>query len=185
MGDLFGLVIVPLLIFLSRTLDVSLGTIRMIFISKGYKSVAPFIGFFEVLIWLVAMQQVLGNLTNVWYYLFYAGGFSFGTFVGMKIDEKLSLGSVLVRVILQEPSTLSKKLTNAGYSYTRYDAEGGSKHRHVDTFVIVIARKKLPDLLSLISNCSPNAFYVVEELRMVHSSFVHEKRGIGMIRKGK
>jgi len=97
--DIFAWVILPILIFLARVCDVSIGTIRIIFVSKGIKYLATFLGFFEILIWLMAISQIMQNLTNVYYYLFYAGGFSTGIFVGILIDEKLSIGTVSVRII--------------------------------------------------------------------------------------
>ena len=77
--ELYTWVILPVLIFLARVCDVSLGTLRIILVSKGVKYLAPMIGFFEILIWLLAIGQIMQNLTNVYYYLFYAGGFATGT----------------------------------------------------------------------------------------------------------
>jgi len=84
----FSLVVVPILIFFARVTDVSMDTIRIIFISKGYKGRAAFLGFFEVIIWLVAITQIMQNLTNVFCYLAYGAGFAMGTYVGMLIEEK-------------------------------------------------------------------------------------------------
>jgi hypothetical protein len=57
-GDevIFAWVILPLLIFFSRICDVSIGTIRVIFVAKGFKLLAPLLGFFEVIIWLIAVR---------------------------------------------------------------------------------------------------------------------------------
>ncbi|MFW5892152.1 MAG: DUF5698 domain-containing protein, partial [Bacteroidota bacterium] len=52
-------VLLPFLIFLSRILDQSIGTVRLIFVAKGMKYLAPLFGFFEVIIWLLAVTQVL------------------------------------------------------------------------------------------------------------------------------
>jgi uncharacterized protein YebE (UPF0316 family) len=69
-------VFIPLLILIARIIDVSLGTIRMIFITKGEKLLASGLGFFEVLIWLVAITRIMNNLTNVYAYIAYATGFA-------------------------------------------------------------------------------------------------------------
>jgi uncharacterized protein YebE (UPF0316 family) len=98
----FAYVLLPLLIFLARVLDVSLGTVRIIFISKGYKFLSLFIGFFEVLIWLTAINQIWSNLSNVWLYLAYAGGFATGNWIGIWLDEKISLGHAMVRIIIRK-----------------------------------------------------------------------------------
>jgi uncharacterized protein YebE (UPF0316 family) len=72
--------VLPFLIFLARVLDVSFGTIRVIFISKGFKYLSPLIGFFEILIWLLAIGQIMKNLSNPVCYIAYAGGFAMGNY---------------------------------------------------------------------------------------------------------
>jgi uncharacterized protein YebE (UPF0316 family) len=110
-SGLFEWVILPLLIFCARICDVSLGTIRVIFISKGIKYLAPAIGFFEVIIWLLAIGQVMNNLTNIASYIAYGGGFAAGTFIGMLIEEKISLGLTSIRIITSgDPAQLVQYL---------------------------------------------------------------------------
>ncbi|MFW5800316.1 MAG: DUF5698 domain-containing protein, partial [Spirochaetota bacterium] len=71
-------IVVPVLIFMARVLDVSIGTVRIMLISRGYRIIAPILGFFEILIWLTAITNIVGNLENVISYIFYAGGFATG-----------------------------------------------------------------------------------------------------------
>ena len=104
-NNYWSFLIIPLFIFLARVTDVSMGTIRVIFISRGFKFLAPFLGFFEVLVWLLAIQQIMANLNNVLYYLAYAGGFAAGTFIGIVIEEKISIGKVTIRIITKKDST--------------------------------------------------------------------------------
>ena len=94
-NDFFTWVLLPILIFISRVLDVSLGTMRLIFVSKGYKLLAPVLGFFEVLIWLVAIGQIMQHLDNIFCYLAYGLGFATGNFVGIYLEEKMSIGTVI------------------------------------------------------------------------------------------
>ncbi len=58
-ADLFAWVILPILIFFARVTDVTLGTLRIIFVSRGKRMLAPILGFFEVLIWIVAIGQLI------------------------------------------------------------------------------------------------------------------------------
>ncbi|MGL4599861.1 MAG: DUF2179 domain-containing protein, partial [Bacteroidia bacterium] len=103
--DILNWVIIPLLIFISRLCDVTLATLRNIFISKGFKKIVPFIGFFEVLIWLIAMKQVMSHVDNFLSYFAWAGGFACGTYVGMRIEERLALGMQVIRIITNQEST--------------------------------------------------------------------------------
>ena len=62
--EFFKWVLLPILIFIARTFDVTLGTLRNVFISKGMRHVVPIVGFFEVLIWLVSIRQIMQHLDN-------------------------------------------------------------------------------------------------------------------------
>src|SRR5512136_2996901 len=91
-SDTFSYVIMPLLIFLARICDVSIGTMRIIFVSKGKKNIAPILGFFEVLIWITAISKIMQNLDDYINYVAYAAGFATGNLVGMILEEKLAMG---------------------------------------------------------------------------------------------
>jgi uncharacterized protein YebE (UPF0316 family) len=72
----FAYIVLPLLIFFARIMDVSLGTIRILFIARGIQTLAAFLGFFEVFIWLVVISNLMNNLTSPFYFVFYAAGFA-------------------------------------------------------------------------------------------------------------
>ena len=74
----FAYIILPILIFMARILDVSLGTIRILFIARGIQTLAAVLGFFEVFIWLFVISSIFKNLSSPFYYIFYAGGFAAG-----------------------------------------------------------------------------------------------------------
>ena len=94
-------------------------------VSKGKKKIAPFIGFFEILIWIVAISKIIQNLDNWACYIAYAGGFATGNFIGMLLEEKLALGHQLIRVITSdEPIELVNSLRDQGYGVTVSPAEG-------------------------------------------------------------
>ena len=75
-SELFKWVLLPLLIVIARVIDVSIGTIRIVFVSRGHKIIAPVLGFFEVLIWLLAIGQIMRNLSNFMCYIAYGTGFA-------------------------------------------------------------------------------------------------------------
>ena len=100
--DVFHWVIVPILIFLARICDVSIGTLRMMFLMSGRRQTATLLGFFESLIWLIAISQILQNVTHPISYIAYAAGFATGIFVGMMIEERLAVA--LSRLLKVDPS---------------------------------------------------------------------------------
>ena len=163
---IFSWVILPILIFLSRICDVSIGTLRIIFISKGKKLLAPLLGFVEISIWLLAFSQIMQNLNNIVCFIAYAAGFSMGNFVGVLIEEKLALGTLIVRVFLTDcKSQMKEKLSAAGFGVTSIDAKG--KNGDVKILYCVIKRKALDQAVSIIETCQFNVFYSVEEVKAV------------------
>ncbi|MEN6444159.1 MAG: DUF2179 domain-containing protein [Methanoregula sp.] len=176
---IFTFVIVPLLIFGARICDMSLDTLRVIFMSKGIKYIPPFIGFFEVIIWLVAIGQVMNNLTNVVCYIAYGAGFATGTFIGMAIEEKLSLGLTSVRIITKkDPAELIQFLRAHDYGVTSVNGEGGTGP--VKMVFTIIKRKDLAHIVSMIKLYNPNAFYSVEEVKSVAEGVFPERPSMGI-----
>jgi uncharacterized protein YebE (UPF0316 family) len=165
-SGLFTWVVLPILIFVARILDVSLGTVRLIFVSRGFKLLAPAVGFFEVLIWILAMGQIMQHLTNPVCYIAYAGGFATGNFVGIHIAEKLSLGMVQVRVITDKNATgLIESLKAGNYGVTSIDGHGVSGE--VKVIFTIVPRKEARSVVDLVKKFDPQAFYSVEEVGFV------------------
>jgi len=181
---IFKWFILPLLIFLSRILDVTLGTLRVILITKGYKYIAPVLGFFEVLLWITVAAQLMGNINNFLYYVAYAGGFALGTFVGINIESKLSIGTVIFRVMTQGDSTkLLEKFKEMKYGVTKI--LGSGSRGPVDVIFTIVKRKKINDVVSIIKEFNPKAFYTIEDVKFVsHTGFMPEdNRKIDVYRK--
>jgi len=173
-SDFFTWVILPLLIFLARVSDQTIGTLRLIFIAKGFRKFAPLIGFFESLIWLLAIREILNHLDNYLCFVAYAGGFATGNYVGMLIEEKISIGSVIVRIIpRKDASELLSYLSDNNYGFTVVDAEG-SKGK-VKIIFCVIKRKDISHFVELIKSFNPNAFYLIEDVRTVNEGIFRDK----------
>jgi uncharacterized protein YebE (UPF0316 family) len=176
--DFVSWVVIPLLIFLARVGDVSLGTLRFIFIAKGYRKVAPLLGFIEVLIWVLAVREVMINLRNIACFLAYGAGFATGNYVGMWLEEKLSIGMVLVRIILKDdPIPLRDFMKKNEFGYTVVEGEGTMNK--VKILLSVVKRKDLPRLLTAISAYYPQAFYSVENIKSVNQgTFPMQERSV-------
>ena len=165
----FDYILIPLLIFVLRICDVTLDTLRIIFISKGFKAVAPIIGFFEVLIWIIAISRIFENLNNWLCYIGYAAGFATGNFVGMVIDEKLAIGHEMIRVITKvEAVDLIEVLRAQGYGVTSLKATG--MNGEVGVIFMIINRKNLKHVTEIIKQYNPNAFYTIEPINFVNKS---------------
>ena len=160
----FGLYGIPILIALARICDVSIGTLRIIFVSKGLRVWAPILGFFEVTIWLLAISKVMENLTNPINYIAYALGFSMGNYIGMFIENRLAIGMVVVRIITKRDShALVTVLRDLGYSVTVVDAEGNMGA--VNIIFTLIKRSSIKVITPLILHYNPQAVYSIEDVR--------------------
>ena len=162
--DYFSWIILPLLIFIARLGDVTMATLRHIFVSKGFKKIVPILGFFEVLIWLVAMRQVFSHLDNVACFIAWAAGFSAGTYLGMYIDERLAIGTQIIRIITAEdimPLTDALKKRNQGITIV----DGHGAVGPVKLIFTIVKRTNKAQVIELIHVHTPNAFYSIEDVK--------------------
>lgn len=170
--DIYVWILIPLGIFFARVCDVSLGTIRIIFISRGLK-LAALISFIEMLIWLLAIRVILTDMANIGYYLAFAGGFASGTYVGMYVERKLSLGVVIIRVVTKkDASNLIQALKELQFGITTIKGDGEGP---VTILFSVIQRHDLPKFVSTIKIHNPNAFYSIEDIRSVSEGIFPQK----------
>ncbi|MCB0281822.1 MAG: DUF2179 domain-containing protein [Calditrichae bacterium] len=161
---LFNWVILPLLIFCARVVDVSLGTMRIISLSRDLRKIAPLLGFLEILIWLIAIRQIFNNLNNPACYIAYAGGFATGIYTGMGIERRLAIGLRVVRIITRfDSSILIATLREKGFGVTTIDAEGSTGA--VKIIFTMVKRRDVHDVTALINEHNPNAFFTVEDIR--------------------
>lgn len=168
--DWYAWVYLPILIFFSRICDVTIGTIRIIFISRGLKKYAPLLGFFEVLIWIVVIGQLVQHLHSATAYLFYAAGFACGNFIGMWIEDRLAFGTTIIRIMVSENGNeLAQKIHDAGFGVTRVDAHGATGP--VLMIYTVVKRHDTNKVLSIIHSEAPKAFITIDEVRSIEKGF--------------
>jgi len=160
--------LVPFFVFAARVVDVSLGTLRIIVVSRGNRLLASVLGFTEVFIWLLAIGQVLGNLNGWISYLSYSAGFGAGTFVGMTLERRLVMGTALIRIIVPhvpECTHLFNNMKETGYRVTHVRGEG--TRGPVDIFFSVVKRKRLRAFHDMVHKYRPDAFFSIEDVRHV------------------
>jgi uncharacterized protein YebE (UPF0316 family) len=163
-SNLYIWVILPLMVFFARVVDVTLGTMRIIFISRGKRNVAPLLGFVEVFIWITVVSQIVSHAHNLLAYFAYAAGFAAGSYLGMYIESRVAIGIQLVSIIVQKDSNLLiDHLHTAGYGVTCVDGQGATGT--VKLIYTIVQRKKLEDVLAIIHQTHPHAFLSIEDLR--------------------
>jgi len=192
-SPLYQYALLPLAIFCARVIDVSLGTVRVVLLGRGMRLLAPVLGFFEVLVWLLAIGQIMQNLSNWICYVAYAGGFAAGNYVGLWIEARLAMGLSLVRIVTaRDASRLKRFLHKAGYRLTAVAAQGA--YGPVEVLFTIIRRRHLSRVERVIQRYNPRAFYTVEDVRFASAAGVPavsrrgevaRARGIIPRRKGK
>jgi len=167
--DIFSYVLLPLLIFLARIGDVSINTIRIIYVLGGRRMTATILGFFESFIWLMAIRQIFEHLDNWICYVAYPAGFASGILVGMIIEERIAYGKVIVRIITRkEIHELIRYLGAQDFRYTHVNAQGPDGHENL--VFTVLERERLEDLLTKLKDILPSAFYTVEKVNRAAES---------------
>lgn len=159
-----------LLIFMAKVSDVSLATIRMIMVVKGKRIHAAVIGFVEVSIWILAVGTVLSNLDDPINVIMYASGFATGNYVGIMIEEKMALGSLVVQVIsFKKAEELVTILRDEGYGVTVVEGYGRNGINHL--LNVTIQRKQLGRLNQLLDEHDQKAFVTVMDTRAIKGGF--------------
>jgi len=173
---IFNWIILPALIFVAQIANVCMETLRIVFLSKGMKYLAPVIAFFEIIIWLLAIVRVLNNLSNISYFLAYAFGFALGTYVGLVIEEKLSIGMVIMRIITTDGTgdEITEFLQAEHYGTTSLDAKGS--RGGVKMMISLVNRDDVPRITRHIEETNPDAFFSIEDVRYVNQGVFRPKQ---------
>jgi len=176
-SDIFSFLILPLLIFLARICDVSINTIRIIYMLGGRRLTATLLGFFEAFIWLLVIREIFKHLDNWLCYVAYPAGFACGIFVGMIIEEKIAYGKVIVRIITRKDVTqLIDYLNSQHFRFTKVNAKGPDGNENL--VFTVLDRERLDELLNKLKALIPTAFYTIEKVKAAaESGVLPEERG--------
>jgi uncharacterized protein YebE (UPF0316 family) len=174
MQDLYAYLVIPFFIVFARILDVTIGTMRIIMISRSRRLLASTLGFFEVIIWLIAISEVLQNLHGVVSYIAYGTGFAAGNFIGISIENRIAMGTQAIQVVTEENfKTLSMILREEGFGVTNLKASG--MRGDLDFLYVVTPRKRSNEVLKIVREFDPAAFISISDLRTAHSGFLNTR----------
>lgn len=165
----------PLLIFCLRIVDVSLATLRMLLAVRGMKMIAPVIGFFEVMIWVLAVGTVIRHLDSPLHLFGYAGGFATGTLLGLMLEERMAFGMASLRVVSRYGGVeLAEALRERGFGVTEFSGQG--REGKVEVLDAVLRRRDLPQALREVDLWDPEAFVTVQEPKAIRRGWLLQKR---------
>ena len=172
---LTDVLVAAFIIFILRVIGVALATVRVLLMTRGYKLLSATIGFFEVLAYVLAIGQVVQNLSNLWNLFGYCLGFFFGTLLGIWIEEWMALGYATVRIVsVNRADAVAQAIRKAGHGAT--EGWGHGAKGLIGTVKTVVRRKEVDAVCKLVNQTDPEAFITVEETRWVSRGYMRMAR---------
>ncbi|CAN5874858.1 DUF2179 domain-containing protein [soil metagenome] len=172
--DFISYILLPALIFLARVADVTVATVKLMFVVNNARKKAAFLVFFEALITIMALSRIMQDASNILAFVMYAAGFATGTFVGMWIEEKMAYGSMLVRILCKDmPPELLHYLVQNKYRYSLVEAN--DQEGNTQVLFTVCKRSRLKVFLPALEQIAPQALYTIEGVKQVSQEFLPEK----------
>ncbi len=164
-----------LFIFCARCTDVSMATIRTIMVVRGRKLVAACIGFVEIIVYIFAINKVLSGMDNIGNVLAYALGFATGNFVGITIEEKMAMGTLIAQIITKRDiEGFSNYLREKNFGVTV--TEGKGKEGTIHILNVVLNRKDLPNFETAIDKYDKEAFITISDARNIKGGYFRNKQ---------
>jgi uncharacterized protein YebE (UPF0316 family) len=173
--DFIDFVFLPLMIFIARVSDVTLATVKLMFVVNNARRFAAILGFFEALITILALSRIMQDASNMAAYVMYAAGFAAGTYIGMRIEEKLAYGSVVIRIISKKiPDALLEHLAENQYRYSMVDANDQSGNTQI--LFTVCKRSRVGPFLKNLESIAPEALYTIEGLKQLSNDLLPKQQ---------
>jgi len=162
------------IIFFAKIIEVSISTIRIVYVNKGERAKGAILGFVEIMIWLVVVSSVLHNITEDPIKVFiYAIAFSLGNFFGVTIESKIAVGLSSIQVVVnhKDGEILADILREQGYGVTIIEGKG--KNDSIKNLLFIqLKRKKIPVATKLIKEHNPEAYITVNEIKTMFGGYI-------------
>ena len=163
-----------IIVFLAKTIEVSIATIRLVYVNKGERVKGAILGFFEVLIWILVVSSVLHNITDDPFKIFaYAAGFSLGNYLGVSIESKIAVGLASIQIVVNEEDgdILASILRDNEFGVTIINGKGKNDSKK-DLLFIQLKRRRIPTAIKLIKDTDPKAYISVNDVKSIVGGFI-------------
>ena len=158
------LILTCLLIILGRIVDVTLGTVRTIFVVQGRRGWACVLGFFEVVIWIFVVARVINGISeNPYYAASYGIGFAAGNFFGITVENWLAFGDQVLLLFSRNGGQIAAHLREHGLRITEF--EGNGRDGPMRMLMLVLARQESPHVIERALQIDSSCFYVLNDIR--------------------
>ena len=163
-----------IIIFFAKIIEVSISTIRLVFINKGERVKGAVLGFIEILIWLIVVSSVLNNITEDPIKVFiYAAAFALGNYLGVTIESKIAVGLASIQVVVNKESgeILADILREQGYGVTIIEGKGINESIK-NLLFIQLNRKKISEAVKVIKHHNPEAYITVNDIKSMMGGYI-------------
>lgn len=161
--------IIYAVIFFAKTIELTLGTLRLIVVANGKKIIGAILQGITALVWVFAVGLVVVDVTSdPLKIIAFALGSTFGSYLGSFLEEKMALGSNMLMVIIdkQLEEAITTTIRNQGYAVTVIKGDGKEKERSI--LMIMVARKKRSEIVNLIKNIDYEAMIISESASTIN-----------------
>lgn len=163
-----------IIIFFAKIIEVSIATIRVVFIGKGERVKGAILGFVEIMIWLIVVSSVLNNITeDPLKMLIYAAAFSLGNYLGVTIESKIAIGLSSIQVVVNDKDgeVLADILREQEYGVTIIEGKG--KDDSIKNLLFIqLKRKKIPEAVKSIKQNYPEAYITVNDIKSMVGGYI-------------
>ena len=156
------------LIFFARVIDVTLGTLRTVWIVEGRRWSVFLLGFIEILVWIFAVSEVMQKMDNPMYAMFYALGFATGNYVGITLERYLAYGEQIVRIFSRHGNILAQAFRNLDFGVTVFRGDG--RDSQIDMCFIETRRRRVREIVKLARELDPKCFYVIDTVQVASTA---------------
>lgn len=161
----------PIVIFLLRIVDVTLDTMRVLFMVRGRRIPAGILGFLMALVWIIAVGNAMKHLDSIWHILGYAAGYGTGTMVGITIENFVAFGLIQLRIVSKLGGVeIAEGLRDRGYGATEFSGFG--RDGAVEIVQSVVQRAHLDEVLAIVDKFDDTAFVTVEDPQVLRGGSV-------------
>lgn len=174
-------------IFFGKILEVSFGTLRIVLINRGVRTVGMFIAFVEISLWLVVASSVLaGFREDFWKGVVYALAFAIGNYLGSWLDELLAFGLSSLQVVIgdaEEAVRVEEALRTRGFGITSMDVHGRDCDHYM--LMLTIKRKYLSEILRWLETNCASAVVTVGDVKTMRGGYTKSVARTSRLRIGK
>jgi len=161
----------PIVIFFLRIVDVTLDTMRVLFMVRGRRVPAGILGFLMALVWIIAVGNAMKHLDSIWHILGYAAGYGTGTMVGITIENLVAFGLIQLRIVSRHGGVeIAEGLRERGYGATEFSGFG--RDSAVEIVQSVVQRAHLDEVLAIVDQFDDTAFVTVEDPQVLRGGSV-------------